>query len=254
MRRLLTIGLGLFLLSTGLQAVETDSQFNVNSLHQTRRHSHHESDSSELEGPPGPIGLPGAIGPTGATGSNGPTGATGANGILMTNYAGSNDRDIEAFQSVVATRAIGFTANQVTPVGIIHNTNEGINDSLFVILNEGLYSIGWVVTLKNAVIGLTNTASIYLVYTLDSQLFNFDGTLFDANTTPPLQQQLLPPAITSVFDGLPETVSGRILTFLPANATLQLLIGAERSQTLLGVTRGIFVDFPRLSITQRRNL
>lgn len=234
MRRLLTIGLGLFLLSTGLQATNLNLQQDTNLLLSSKHHHCHSSH----DGPPGPVGPPGFRGLTGITGATGPAGAPGAigaNGIISINYAAANDRTLlQTVTNPISIASIGFTENQVDPVGIIHDTSS--DDASFEILNAGIYTIGWLATLINTV----DTAFIYLVYTLDGTLYNISGLPFG---TDPGED---PNPVQSTLVSTNTTVSGNTLTSLPAGAVLQFRVG-----TVIGNLR---VDFPRISITQRKDL
>lgn len=226
MRQLLITGLGLFLLSVGLQATELNVQRDVNPF-LTSKYGYHHSHSFSHEGPPGPMG------PQGLPGTTGPT---GADGIIAINYAAANDRTL--LQTIVAAgtiRTIGFTENQVPPVGITHNIS--VDDTSFIILNEGFYTIGWLATLINP---LFDIATIYLVYTLNDTLYNINGLPFGSDPG----ENFDPMHVTSV--GGNTTVSGNTLAFLPAGAVLQFRVGSS--------TGGLQIDFPRLSIIQRQNL
>lgn len=252
MRRLLTIGLGLFLLSAGfLQATNLNLQQDANPLLSSKHfHCRHHSHSSH-EGIPGPVGPPGPQGLPGLTGATGPAGAigiTGADGIISINYAAANDRTlIQTIEDPFSIRSIGFTENQIDPVGIIHDTN--VDDTSFEILNTGIYTIGWLATLINNSIVFDDIAFIYLVYTLDGTLYNISGLPFgtDPGEDPnPVQSTLIPHATLFPPTSSNKTISGNTLATLPAGAVLQFRVG-----TVIG---GLQVDFPRISITQRKNL
>lgn len=230
MRRLLTIGLGLILSSTGLQATELNLQHNLNPLLASPRadkslhhhHCHHHSSSSDCQGPPGPpgpMGLPGLPGATGATGS------------LIINYASAYTPSDAIPQFIEPTifpptlpTPINFTTDQVLPVGIIHN------NSAFTILNEGIYSIEWVATLGNA-LESTSQPYVYLVYTFNGTLFTIDGIPFSTSN-----------AIQYTTFSLLTTISGQTTNFLPAGAVVQLLMNSNSDP--------FNVIIPRISITQ----
>lgn len=249
MRQLFIIGLGLLLLSTGLQAAEIDLQRGINPLltlrrqhrhcHHHRHHSSSSSSSSDRQGPPGPMGPPGIPGVTGSTGATGPTGATGS---LATAYASAYDKIL--IQTVASpppgTAAIGFTVNQpATPVGIIHDTSG--NDTEFTVLQDGIYTIGWIVTVFQSTEFLSpEEARIYVVYTSGNP-----GTLFNITGIPlspvPTQSESLQYTRLFIADER-ATLSGQTTAFLPANAIVQLLVGSTRG--------GLNVDLPTLTITQ----
>lgn len=236
MHRLLTIGLGLMLLSTSLPAVDLTQDlsplFTFSHCNTSLRHRHHSS-SSDRQGPPGPqgpMGLPGLPGATGATGS---TGATGATGSLIINYAsgytpdiGTPPQQIEPTPLTLST-PINFTTDQVPPVGIIHS------NSFFIIQNAGIYSLDWVATLTRDDILVDVQPIIYLVYTDPvSGLNTIDGVPF--STSNQIQYTTFRSSTT---------ISGQTTNFLPAGAAVQLLMNSTNSEFF-------DVRFPRMSITQ----